>query len=235
MTALDFSAPFVLGLISSLHCSQMCGPIVLAYSLPLRAGSRSALLGHLAYNCGRITTYSILGGIAGAAGAGMSSIGRLAGIERGAAIVAGIAMILAALIMAFHWPKRTLVKIGGATPAWLSKASAGLLKSSHPASKLVLGLLLGLLPCGLIYAALLKAVDTGSAAGGAVSMLAFGLGTSGALLAIGLFSTAITARFGRYANTFAMAGVMLLGVLLLARGVGFGPPMAHHHHEHHIV
>jgi hypothetical protein len=235
MTALDFTAPFVLGLISSLHCTQMCGPIVLAYSLPLRTGSGGAVLGHLAYNLGRIATYSILGAIAGAAGGGMSSIGRLAGIEKTAAIVSGIAMILAALFMAFQWPKRTLVKIGGGTPRWLSKASSGLLKSDAPASKLALGLLLGLLPCGLIYAALMKSIDAGTAWGGAVSMLAFGLGTSGALLGIGLFSSAITSKLGRYANKFAMAGVMLLGVLILARGMGYGPPMAHHHHEHHVV
>jgi sulfite exporter TauE/SafE len=232
MTALDVTVPFALGLISSLHCTQMCGPIVLAYSLPFRARTRGAILAHLAYNAGRLTTYAFLGAIAGAAGSGMLSLGRMAGIERGAAIVAGATMILAGFFMTRTLPAQMLVRIGGGAPSWISSRASGLLKSGDPSSKLILGLLLGFLPCGLIYAALLKAVDTGSALGGAVSMLAFGAGTAGALLAIGLFSSAITARFGRYANTFATAGVMLLGAFLLARGLGWGGVMGHHEHHH---
>ena len=227
MTALDVSVPFALGVVSSLHCSQMCGPIVLAYSLPLR--SRSAAP-HLAYNLGRIATYSLLGAIAGAAGGGMSSLGRMAGIERGAAIFAGCAMVIAAFFLSGTIPAQALVKIG-ASPSWLSRTASRLLKSTDPLNKLSLGIVLGFMPCGLIYAALLKAIDAGSAAGGAVSMAAFGAGTSGALLAIGLFSSSIAARFGRYANTFATVSVMLLGVFLIARGFGFSA--MEHHHEHH--
>jgi sulfite exporter TauE/SafE len=230
MTALDVSVPFALGLVSSLHCSQMCGPIVLAYSLPLRSRGRASGAAHVAYNAGRLATYSLLGAIAGAAGGGMSWLGRIAGIERGAAIVAGCAMIIAAILMSWRLPAQALVRLG--TPSRIARTSARLLQSETSSSKLILGVLLGFLPCGLVYAALLKAVDSGSAIAGATSMLAFGLGTSGALLAIGLFSSAITARFGRYANTFATASVMLTGIFLLVRGFGFAGMMMHH--EHHI-
>jgi sulfite exporter TauE/SafE len=174
-------------------------------------------MAHLAYNAGRIATYTFLGAIAGATGGLVSTA-----FERGASLVAGTAMILAALLMwgriASRWPISN-------RPSLITIKSANLLKSPSPATKLPLGLLLGFMPCGLIYAALLKAVDTGSALNGAQTMLLFGLGTSGALLAIGLFSSAITARFGRYANTFATISVMLLGILLIARGLG-----GHHHH-----
>lgn len=233
MTLLDISVPFVLGLVSSIHCSQMCGPIVLAYSLPLRSKGRGAIAAHLAYNAGRITTYSLLGAIAGAAGGGMTSLARLAGIERGAAIVAGVAMILAGIFMAWRLPAQALIRIGGSGSTRLSRIAAGLLQAPGALNKLILGLVLGFLPCGLIYAALMKAVDAGSAAEGAVSMLAFGAGTSGALLAIGLFCSTITARLGRHASAFATIGVVLLGVFVLARAFGFGLHMGMSHHEHH--
>lgn len=234
MTPLDISIPFGLGVVSSLHCSQMCGPIVLAYSLPFRAQARGAVLAHLSYNFGRILTYSFLGAIAGAAGSSMSALGRMAGIERGAAIVAGVAMVVAGLLMAGRLPEKALVRISRGAPSIMWRSAAGLLKSSQPSRKFALGMLLGFMPCGLIYAALIKAVDTGSAAGGAVSMFAFGLGTAGALLAIGCFSSAITARFGRYANTLATASVMLLGIYLLVRGFGVRVGMEHHHGHHAI-
>ncbi len=231
MTALEVSVPLALGVVSSLHCSQMCGPIVLAYSLPLRSRGQGAMASHLAYNAGRVTTYALLGAIAGAAGAGISTLGRMAGIERGAAIVAGAAMILAGALMIWKLPSRALVRISASGESRIPRVAAGLLQSTRPANKLALGLLLGFLPCGLVYAALLKAAESGSAAGGAVSMLFFGVGTSGALLAIGMFSSAITSRLGRHANAFATASVLLLGAFLLARGLGLGGVMLHH--EHH--
>ena len=234
MTFLDISIPFGLGVVSSLHCSQMCGPIVLAYSLPFRAKARGAVRAHLSYNFGRILTYSFLGTIAGAAGSSMSALGRMAGLEKGAAIVAGVAMIVAGILMTGRLPQKALVRISRGAPSLLWRPVAGLLKSNLPSRKFLLGILLGFMPCGLIYAALIKAVDTGTAAGGAVSMFAFGMGTAGALLAIGCFSSAITARFGRYANTLATASVMLLGVFLIMRGFGT-PTILEHHHGHHVI
>lgn len=234
MTALDFSIPFGLGLVSSLHCTQMCGPIVLAYSMPLQSNGRRAVSAHLSYNAGRLLTYSLLGAVAGAVGQGFTSLGRLAGIESTAAIVAGAAMILAGVLMIGLVPKVALVRIGAGIPTVFSRSAGRLLRSDSPASKLTLGFLLGFLPCGLIYAALLKALDAGSAPAGALTMLGFGLGTTAALLAIGLFSSAITSRFGRYANRLAAAGVILLGAFLLWRGLT--PVMTgtecHHGHAH---
>lgn len=232
MTALEFSIPFGLGLVSSLHCTQMCGPLVLAYSTPIQGARRGGLTAHLSYNLGRLFTYSLLGAAAGFAGGGIAALGRLAGVEKTAAIVAGIAMIIAAILMAGWLPKSTLVQLGSG-PSWISRTAGRLLRSAEPVHKFALGLVLGLLPCGLIYAALLKAMETGSALDGGLTMFAFGLGTSGALLAIGLFSTAITARLGRYANTFAAVSVALMGAYLLWHGLraaptGAGTGACHH-------
>src|SRR5271165_1860403 len=90
----DLPVVFGLSLLASLHCAQMCGPIVLSFSLT--DNSRGTCF---AYNAGRILTYSVLGAIAGMAGRGVASLGRLAGIEEGAALVCGILMVIAGLVM----------------------------------------------------------------------------------------------------------------------------------------
>jgi sulfite exporter TauE/SafE len=100
-------------------------------------------------------------------------------------------------------------------PRFISK----LMMSSTAQSKFGLGLLMGLLPCGLLYAALINAVSTGDALSGALAMASFATGTSLALLGIGLFSTAIGARLGRWATTFATVSVMLMGAFLVWRGI----------------
>jgi sulfite exporter TauE/SafE len=224
MSPLDLSIPFGLGLVSSLHCAQMCGPLVLAYSLPLERSGGNLARAHLAYNGGRLATYSVLGALAGMAGGGMVSLGRLAGIERTAALVAGLAMIVAAILL-FWRPSQNLVQIGGTSRALPVRLVAKLLRSGTAGSKLLLGASMGFLPCGLIYAALLKAVESGSAVSGALTMFAFGAGTAGALLGIGFFSTAITARLGRHANTLAALSVLFVGGFLLWRGFHV-PPVA---------
>jgi sulfite exporter TauE/SafE len=222
MTPLDLSIPFGLGLVSSLHCTQMCGPLVLAYSLPLQGAGRSGVWAHLAYNAGRILTYSLLGALAGAAGGTLASLGHLAGLEKAASIVAGAAMILAAILMTGWLPRKMLVQLGSG-PSYISRAAGTLMRSALPGHKFALGIVLGLLPCGMVYAALLKSVEAGTALAGAASMAAFGIGTAGALLAIGVFSTAITARLGRFANTFAAVSVALIGAFLLWKGITATP------------
>ena len=232
MSGAELSIPFGLGLISSLHCSQMCGPLVLAYSLPLERAAKRAIWAHLSYNTGRLTTYCLLGAIAGAAGGGVAALGRLAGIEKTAAIIAGIAMLIAGGAMLGLTPRPGLIRIQSRIPALFSRTVGALLRSTQASSKLLLGLVLGLLPCGLVYAALIKAVDTGSALDGALSMLAFGAGTAGALLAIGVFSSVISARLGRYANTLAGVSVLLIGAFMLWRGVSMGSMLPGCHHAH---
>ena len=98
MTPLEFSLVLSLGLVSGLHCLGMCGPIVLAYGLPLAKGQR--LRAHLSYHAGRVLTYMLLGALAGAAGGALGLLGRLAGLTTGARIFAGAAMILAGLLLA---------------------------------------------------------------------------------------------------------------------------------------
>lgn len=207
---LELGLVFVLGLLSSLHCVQMCGPIVLAFSLPLNR--RDALRAHLTYNAGRILTYSFLGALAGAVGSTIGMLGRLAGLASGARIFAGAAMIVAGILMVGLLPANGLITIQKSS---LTKRIGRRLLA--PGGKFSLGLTLGFLPCGLIYAALLKAVDSGTALYGALTMLAFGSGTAVALLSLGAASSFV--RFPRWSNRVAAVCMLLAGVVLIWRGL----------------
>lgn len=227
MTPLEFSLVFTLGLVGSLHCLQMCGPIVISYSVAMAgagAGRRQMLAAHVAYNGGRILTYVALGALAGAAGSGAGMLGRMAGLAAGARILAGAAMILAGIALLRVLPKRPLVQLGrpGIT-AKFRHAVGRLLTAPRAAGKFVLGLTLGFLPCGLIYAALLKAMETASAGAGALTMLAFGLGTALALLSMGMLGSMAGPRLGEWSNRLAGLAVMGAGALLLWRGLTAGP------------
>jgi len=222
MNPVEFSVVFGLGLASSLHCIGMCGPIVLSYGVGL---SGPKLAAHAAYNAGRILTYMFLGALAGTAGRGIGLVGQLAGLASGARIFAGAAMIFAGVLMIGIIPSSPLVQLGWGRRFRLPFLGP-LILGSRTRHKFFLGLTLGFLPCGLIYAALLKALDSGTAVAGAFTMLAFGLGTAGALFAVGLASSFAGARFGRWSNRVAAISVMIFGAILLWRGLA-GKPVCH--------
>jgi len=223
VTGLELSVVFTLGLVSSLHCVQMCGPIVLSYSVALGPSSSgkspSLVLGHVAYNAGRVLTYAALGAAAGLAGKTVGLIGRLAGVSSALAIVGGALMLLAGLVMFGLFP--ALTNVGGSffriTSGFLRPLSK-LISSPTASRRLLLGLAMGFLPCGLIYAALLRALATGSAFWGAATMAAFGAGTAGALLAVGIFSSVLRKGFSRWGTQLAAASVTAMGAVLIVRG-----------------
>jgi len=243
VTPLEFGVMFTLGLVSSLHCVQMCGPIVLSYSVALESLTNPAscsprvpalLSNHLAYNAGRILTYSVLGTVAGAAGATLGLMGRLAGFSHALAIVSGGLMIVVGISLSGLIPASVLGNRFFRIPTALLRRVGKLLSAPGSGNRLLLGLALGFLPCGLIYAALLKAMATGSALAGAATMLAFGLGTAGSLFAVGMFSSAIRVRLNRWGSQFAAVGVMLMGLFLVWRGTMPSMLMVGGHvHGHH--
>jgi hypothetical protein len=233
MSVIDYPLVFSFGLLGSLHCVQMCGPLVLAYSLPLAGAAgderrRDLVLAHLAYNAGRITTYALLGALAGATGHALGLLGRIAGIANAAAIAAGVLLILTGLAFAGALPTNALIRLDPTRILGrLHRGVTALMTKPTRGSKFTLGLALGFLPCGFLYAGLLKAVESGGPLSGALTMTAFGLGTAGALILTGLFSSAITAPLRRWGNILAAAAMILLGSLLLYRGLmarGMLPP-----------
>ena len=198
----------------------MCGPIVVSYSLPL--GSRKLseqFLSHIFYNLGRIITYTLLGAIAGLLGGTVGFIGHLAGFENVAAIFAGVLMVIAGVVMLDLIPNKRLQRFNPLVyTSRLLKPLGSRISSPSIASKFSLGLMLGFMPCGLIYAALLKSVASGEPVAGALTMTAFGLGTSFSLLSIGIFSSAFSLKLSRWGTKLAAVSVLMLGLFLVYRG-----------------
>ncbi len=120
---------------------------------------------------------------------------------------------------ALLFPKSGLVQIQ--KPGRFSKVVSRLLLA--PGGKLLLGLTLGFLPCGLVYAALLKAMESASPVSGALTMLAFGSGTAVALLSMGALSSFAGLRLGSWSNRLAAVSVMIFGAILLWRGLAASP------------
>lgn len=222
MTAFDLTLPFGLGLASSLHCAQMCGPIVFCVGQTGRP-----VAGQLAYNAGRISTYAALGALAGSLGNGVS---RLAGVEQTAAIVAGALMIITGVLMS-GLPRTGLVQLGAGRwqmPRIFTRTIGRLLVTRSLGRRLLLGALMGFLPCGLIYAALLNAAAAGSPLAGAFSMAWFGMGTTLVLLGAGLIAGAVRMRLSRWSGAAASAGVIAIGVFLVWRAVHAAMPGSCH-------
>ncbi len=194
---------------STMHCVPMCGGFVLGQvadrmaRLPAvrlcewqRAG-RGALL---PYHLGRLTTYAGLGALGGAATGRLPWFGFVS---------AGLLLLGAALFLAHV--TRVLPVLDRAPAGWtgaiarLAKRAGG----GYP-----LGVVLGFLPCGFLYAALAATAASGNPLLGALGMLAFGLGTMPALVALGIAGQAAGQRWQRGVVAAAPA-VMLLNAALL--------------------
>lgn len=234
MSLPELSVIFVFGLISSLHCVQMCGPLVIAWSLPLGSQrGRAQMMAHLSYHSGRIITYTLLGGAAGLAGQTLRSIGDLAGVENVVSVTSGGLMLVAGLLMLDLVPKRFQYRLDPLRSAsqrlqWIWSPLGRLIGSTETGSKFLLGLMLGFLPCGLIYTGLLKAMSTGEVLSGALTMASFGAGTVTSLLGLGVFSSALSRRMNKYlslknsgiwGNRVTAVSVALLGAFMLYRGL----------------
>lgn len=172
------------------HCIGMCGPIVVSLSLNLKA--KKFVIPHLLYNAGRVVTYSLLGGIMGATGSFTLVAAHIAGIQKGAMIFAGILIIIMGLAMS-GWISFGNVFGDSYHPGgMISRGFRRLSQVKTAAAYFPIGLLLGLLPCGPVYTALLAAAGAGMKAAdpaeaiirGMGVMLCFGLGTVPALFLV---------------------------------------------------
>lgn len=235
----EYLLAFSTGLLVSLHCVSMCGGFVAAYSLRIagdQAGASSVaaalrprvLWAHLLYNAGRLTTYALIGGAMGLIGSFIAASGQLMGIQGLASILAGVFMILLGLSLGRWLPYTSLLQ-----PAWVSQISQITALGKHLAARTMawgtypLGLLLGLMPCGPLYAMEINSAGTGSIGAGMLMMLAFGLGTVPTLYAFGLVSSIIGRRLPRCLFQVAALIVVLLGILTLLRGLAMNGWVPH--------
>lgn len=186
MLELSLTAAFLVGLLGGGHCVGMCGGIVSAVTIALPASKpKTGFL--LAYNAGRILSYSAAGLLAGAVGASSFFLEHVLPIEKLLYGLASLMLVLLGLYLAGIWRGVTLLEVAGGT-LWrrLQPYSRYFLPVRTLPQAFALGTLWGWLPCGLVYSVLVAAIATGSPGRGGLLMLAFGIGTLPTLLAMGM-------------------------------------------------
>ena len=237
---------FLIGLLGGVHCVGMCGGIVSAFSIatpgrrPFPVAVTAATAGSptrpatflaaaadsgtrvLAFNAGRIGSYAIAGALAGLLGS-VPALINLAAVQTAAYWLANAMLVALGLTLMNAWHGLARIEQAGQV-IWrrVQPAIRRLLPVQHAWQALALGGLWGWVPCGMVYSVLMTALLTGSAAQGALVMLAFGLGTLPLLFSIGIAGTSMQAFLLRPRVRIA-AGVLVLafGVLGLVR-VGTG-------------
>ena len=228
------SAAFVAGLLGSAHCLGMCGGISGLFAVNVNISSlKQQIPKAIAYNAGRLATYAALGAVVATLGKGAAgSIPTLAAPVR---LVSGLLIILVGLQVAFHWRLLSFVENAGAR-LWrrVAPAAKGLVPVENLLQALGLGLIWGLLPCGLIYSVLLIAATTTEPSSGGLVMLAFGLGTMPAMVATGVSASKL-AQFVSRKRLGAGLLIVLMGAATIAMPVmklsGSDGPAQHGMHD----
>jgi uncharacterized protein len=208
----------LLGFLGSFHCVAMCGPLALA--VPGGKGKWAWFKSRLLYQGGRILTYALLGALIGLLAQGVM----MAGWQKGLSIGGGTLLLVLALA-----PSRAERIIGMAGPLGrpvvrVKNAMAQVLRKRYGLTGFLMGLLNGLLPCGLVYLGLAGALVTGSAADGALYMATFGAGTLPAMLLVVFAGSWLKTIGGFQLRKLAPAAAFVMGLALIVRGLELGIP-----------
>jgi sulfite exporter TauE/SafE len=230
----SLAAAFLVGLLGGTHCIGMCGGIVGALSsglsLDVQTSRRRLVAAQLAYNTGRISSYTLAGVLLGLFGQQLGESGVLEGFPVGR-LVAGVIMILFGIYLAGWWHSLLFLERAGAR-LWKHIEPLGrrFIPVRGSGQAYLLGLVWGWLPCGMVYAVLALALASGSATSGGSIMLAFGLGTLPVMITLGLaFNSLKRLVQNPWIRLVAGLLVILMGVMmLLANPAGQG----HHAHPH---
>ncbi|WP_207432015.1 sulfite exporter TauE/SafE family protein [Sabulibacter ruber] len=209
----------IIGFISSFHCVGMCGPIAMA--LPVGRGSGVSFAGgRLLYNLGRITTYTTLGLVAGLLGRTL----QLAGWQQTISIASGVLMLALVLLPKIH-PGNVGRWLG--TDRWwnfLRKTIGKQFMSASPKALFTIGVLNGLLPCGMVYFALAGAVSAPGVGGAVLYMAMFGLGTLPLMWLVSLSGRLIQPKWRALMRQAVPYVAACLAVLFILRGLNLGVP-----------
>ena len=209
----------IFGLLGSFHCIGMCGPI--AFLLPLERDNKiKKLMQIFLYHSGRLFSYAVIGLAFGIVGKGLS----LFGLQQQLSIIIGIIMLLLVLI-----PRRKLGKLNPENAGFkivkdLKNSLGRELRKKRPDTFFTVGFLNGLLPCGLVYMAVLGAVASASALEGSVYMILFGMGTIPLMTAAIWISNIISVNARKYIRRAIPLFVGIIAVLFIFRGMGLGIP-----------
>lgn len=215
-----FEIGFLMGLIGSLHCIGMCGPLVMA--LPISGQSNfQKWVSILLYHFGKISSYTVLGILLGLFGSSLP----LFGVQENLSIVIGSIMLLYVLYV-------FLIKSKWKIPFFKSnmlytiiiKKMGALFKSKSRGSFYLIGFLNGLLPCGMVYLALTSALATQSVVQGGMIMAFFGLGTMPALIMVAIGGQYMGRTVRTKLQSLLPVFIFSMGILLILRGLNLGIP-----------
>jgi uncharacterized protein len=209
------------------HCIGMCGPIVVSLSLSLRG--RGLFIPHLLYSTGRVFTYAVLGGLAGILGSFTILTSSILSLQKAVLIFAGALVLLMGLAMSGWIRIGRIFMDGDSSSTIFSKYFHRLSAPKSPIVYLPLGLLLGLLPCGPVYTALIASARAGMNAqtpvqgflSGAVLMLAFGIGTLPSLLLVGKLAGLGWIQSRPLVYKISSVPMVLVGVYFIIQGIRY--------------
>ncbi|MEE1944566.1 sulfite exporter TauE/SafE family protein [Pedobacter sp. KR3-3] len=223
---------FVLGLLGSLHCAVMCGPLML--SMPLQQQNWLTTAFQLvSYQLGRISVYGLLGLLVGLIG---NSLKVFANQET-------LSLVVGFILISF-----ALMQFSGRYMGHLASLQQRLLKPignllgkfyGLPFWGFLVGMLNGLIPCGMVYLALATALNTGTPKDGAFFMLLFGLGTSPLMLTISMSKLFLRKYIRFNVNKYMPWFMLFLGTLMILRsadlGIAFLSPSVNAHSHGHVA
>jgi sulfite exporter TauE/SafE len=213
-----FFSAFLLGLLGSVHCVGMCGPIAMA--LPVHQfDAQGKALRYILYHIGKILSYTLLGAVVGSFGAGFLVLG----FQQWLSIGIGVLMILFVLFSGNYFSNFS-VGIFSKLNAWIKTKFSRIIQQKTLSSFLFIGLLNGLLPCGLVYAGLAGALATFSVVNAAGFMFCFGLGTVPLLMLFTIYANAAGFKTMRTFQKAIPVVMVAMGVLLVLRGLNLGIP-----------
>lgn len=204
----------LVGFFGGVHCVGMCGGIVsaLTFGLPERLRARPAATWpfHLAYNLGRISSYTLAGALVGGLGAGVMQFAELRAAQQILQVIAAVFMAALGLYLGGWWfGLQTVERAGGVVWRRIEPFGRRLLPVTSPMQAYALGWVWGWLPCGLVYSILIWSLSAGSALYGAQLMLAFGLGTLPNLLLMGALAAPLGAFVRRLWPRRVAGGLIL--------------------------
>ncbi len=215
MTAMFITVLFA-SLVGSLHCVGMCGAFVaFAVGTSGQDSIPNKILLSAAYNGGRFVTYLILGAAAGALGAALDLGGTYVGVQRFAAVIAGLIMVVfgVATLLKLRGVKLPTIPLPGNLVKLISLGQ-GIAMTMHPFPRaLTIGLLTTLLPCGWLYAYATVAAGTADPVYGALTMAAFWLGTLPALVAVGAGVQSLAGVLGKHLPAATAILIVLVGLV----------------------
>ncbi len=209
-----------LGLFGSLHCIGMCGPLAIAFCIRPNATKSQILFNALTYNIGRTLTYTLLGIIFGSIGSFLF----LVDLQKYLSIIIGVILITSVLFSLDLESRFNKISFLSRINFYIKNKISKLVSLSQTKSPLSLGMINGLLPCGLVYLAIAGALSSQTMMSGALFMMMFGLGTIPALFLLVIGSQSISPKIrSRFRQSLPFVNI-LFGIFLIYRGVAVDMP-----------